>query len=247
MFLLIIPTLFAYANSSEESVRSKRVLMFCAILGMVVVFMTGSRGPIIATAIGVAVALRIYKFIGLQKRSIRNLSLIILVFILGVTFVLLSGDIQNTLLRNTATYRFETFQVAIRMITDSPFLGIGLNNYLIVGPNYGMSESLIRFGRPVHNQYLMIAAETGVIGLTVFLMLLVFWWQLTRKAFVPCQSAQLCWLTKGVQGSIIALLLTSLLDAPLIKIPVMIPLAILIAAVGALASYSNISPSTANL
>ena len=61
---------------------------------------------------------------------------------------------------------------AARMIRDHPALGVGLNNYSLVMRKYDMAS----FGREglviVHNIFLLIAAETGLIGLAVFLWLM---------------------------------------------------------------------------
>lgn len=58
-------------------------------------------------------------------------------------------------------------ELAIQIIRDHPWLGVGFNNYLIALPEYikgAQVESIF-----VHNIYLLTAAETGLIGLTLFL------------------------------------------------------------------------------
>jgi len=131
------------------------------------------------------------------------------------------------------------------MIEDKPFLGVGFNNYLSVASHYGISDPYVQFGRPVHNQYLLAAAELGLIGFTLFLLNLFYWGWLTIRASKVCRNQNLCWFSYGVQGSLVALCLTSLLDAPLIKPPVLSILAILIAGISALSIHydkSNHSP-----
>jgi putative inorganic carbon (HCO3(-)) transporter len=52
-------------------------------------------------------------------------------------------------------------------------LGVGLNNYTLLMPRYDW-DSLQSWGRPavVHNVYLLVTAETGIVGLVAFLWLL---------------------------------------------------------------------------
>jgi Tol biopolymer transport system component/O-antigen ligase len=65
--------------------------------------------------------------------------------------------------------RLELNDIAGRMIGDHLVLGVGLNNFEVVLPKYE-ANPVIFFGNPVHNLYLLILSETGVIG---FLGLLV--------------------------------------------------------------------------
>jgi len=60
--------------------------------------------------------------------------------------------------------RVEMHEVALRIIRDHPWFGVGFNNYHLALPRYG--------GPPiaVHNIYLLIAAETGLTGLFFFLL-----------------------------------------------------------------------------
>jgi len=59
--------------------------------------------------------------------------------------------------------RRELNDLAGRMISDHPELGVGLNNFeVVMGPyeKYG----IIFFDNPVHNLYLLYLSETGVVG-----------------------------------------------------------------------------------
>ena len=76
--------------------------------------------------------------------------------------------------------RLAHWQVALRMWTDHPWLGVGIGNYAVVYPAY----ALLHWPKPLghaHNYYLNIGAETGMVGLVFYL---VFWmaafWQTLR-------------------------------------------------------------------
>ena len=61
-------------------------------------------------------------------------------------------------------------QIARQLIKDSPFLGIGQGNFVWTFSNPGVFANWIY--QPVHNIYLLIAAETGILGLFAFLWFL---------------------------------------------------------------------------
>jgi O-antigen ligase len=70
------------------------------------------------------------------------------------------------------------------MFSEHPWLGVGIGNYEPVYPAY----ALPRWDEPLghaHNYYLNIAAETGLVGLSAYLILwsAVFWqaWQAVRR------------------------------------------------------------------
>jgi len=66
--------------------------------------------------------------------------------------------------------RLAHWQAAIGMIQEHPWLGVGFGNYAAAYPAY----ALIRWPNPLghaHNIYLNAAAETGIVGLALYLLL----------------------------------------------------------------------------
>ncbi len=70
--------------------------------------------------------------------------------------------------------RAELNWIALEMIKDHPLLGVGLNNFTVAMGQYGKVSGWTRFLQPAHNVYLLLAAETGFLGLAAFLLLLLF-------------------------------------------------------------------------
>ncbi|MBI4341307.1 MAG: O-antigen ligase family protein, partial [Candidatus Omnitrophica bacterium] len=68
--------------------------------------------------------------------------------------------------------RWVCWVAAMRMIQDRPVLGFGLNTFMANYLDYWVGGE--RNPRYAHNCYLQMAAETGYIGLTAFLLLLGF-------------------------------------------------------------------------
>lgn len=69
--------------------------------------------------------------------------------------------------------RSQLTKIAWQMFKDHPLTGVGLNNFTVAMDRYGYIPATTRFLQPVHNIYLLILSETGLIGTTGFLYLLL--------------------------------------------------------------------------
>jgi len=67
--------------------------------------------------------------------------------------------------------RMANWQAAWDMFRDHPLLGVGIGNYGVVYPQYALAGWENTTGH-AHNYYLNLLAETGIVGLSVYL---VFW------------------------------------------------------------------------
>lgn len=68
--------------------------------------------------------------------------------------------------------REELAETAFAMITNSPWFGVGLNNYIPTASSGSFLSGTNRFLQPVHNIFLLVLSESGVVGLVGFLVLL---------------------------------------------------------------------------
>jgi O-antigen ligase len=71
--------------------------------------------------------------------------------------------------------RTELWTVAWRIALDNPVLGVGLNNYTTVSPEYvrepgvlTRTDLIVEKSEVVHSVYLQLAAEVGIVGLGLF-------------------------------------------------------------------------------
>ena len=69
--------------------------------------------------------------------------------------------------------RVELIKVAVTMVQASPLAGVGLNNFIVRLPEFWQTLGLTYWLQPVHNLYLLLAAEIGMVGLIVFLWFLI--------------------------------------------------------------------------
>lgn len=86
-------------------------------------------------------------------------------------------------------FRSSVNEMTITMIYSHPIFGLGLNNYQQNAPDYFRDmpdprnvSHLIREEVVVHNLYLLVTAETGLLGLIVFLIILYL--LLKRSLFI---------------------------------------------------------------
>ena len=74
------------------------------------------------------------------------------------------------------------------MMKSYPLTGVGLNNFLVRLPQFSSATDRIRSLQPAHNFYLLIGAETGILGLVALLGLLIF---TSKKIFKKQQFSNL--------------------------------------------------------
>ena len=77
------------------------------------------------------------------------------------------------------------WQAAGKMVEAHPWLGVGMGNYQVVYPKY----RLVNWESPLghaHNVYLNVAAETGVIGLSAYIL---FWGYVFFKTIIVLRGS----------------------------------------------------------
>lgn len=82
--------------------------------------------------------------------------------------------------------RLQLIKAAVLMIQSNSLSGVGLNNFLVRLPEFWGPIGTTFWLQPVHNIYLLIAAETGLTGLLVF-----FWFLfLTFRRLLKIENKQ---------------------------------------------------------
>lgn len=82
--------------------------------------------------------------------------------------------------------RMELNKISLQLIKQSPLTGVGLNNFVVRISEFWRQPVL--WLQPVHNIYLLVAAETGVVGLLIFLYFLLLTYKKIKKFPTPYKS-----------------------------------------------------------
>ena len=155
----------------------KRVLLGgCVLLVVVALFYTESRGGLVGLGVSVVVAL----FLAGRVRA-WVISMILVTAAAGFVYYTLVAT-PESLTRLTefsaggGTGRTDLWSIALQIWRDHPVVGIGSGNFPLVEPSYAIvNTNLIRpdlvvdFHKVVHNTYLNVLVELGLVGLVALL------------------------------------------------------------------------------
>jgi len=119
-----------------------------------------------------------------SRRILAGLAVLLTVVAAGSAFMVRAWDVKGSDLfairQSSLALRFYAWETTSRMILDNPVTGIGVGNYGVASPPYWNAIESSRYARhgrrffQAHNEYLEIAAEQGLPGITVMLGLIAF-------------------------------------------------------------------------
>lgn len=160
---------FLFVTDTAQKKRGITALYFWLVMisGCIVLVLTFSRSAWVMAAVGL-IALSVVYGVNGPKRNRRNLSLIMVSAAVVGALILLGILFRPSAADESVMRRVELNNAALYMWQRSPFIGLGLGNFLVALPDYDVSRQ-INFLQPVHNIYLLILAETGIVGLMLFL------------------------------------------------------------------------------
>lgn len=152
-FLVIFSLLLA-------SYHQKRLNLRSLPLAAVAIILTFSKAAILASFLGL--------FILHKYRPL------LLVFLLPVIFILIfSGPIPEIQIQSLAE-RFTLAQASLTIARENLAFGVGTANFIPALSQLDLFSSLsARLLQPVHNVFLLILAEGGLVGLGLFVALIV--------------------------------------------------------------------------
>ncbi len=164
----------------EKRIKLKMTAISVFGLGFVALIMTGSRGAWIAFIFGML----IFFILAVKNRHMKlstifGTGLIGVIVIAGIALAF-SGMIEERIHGDdygSAMSRIPMVQIAINLIEAHPLGGVGINNYAVVMKKYNdtiLGRHFKSIPRPVHNMFLLVTGETGIIGLLMLLLLLYF-------------------------------------------------------------------------
>lgn len=192
IFFVLFPTLK----------KAWRFLAVAALLvGTVGLVLTLSRVAIFLW-VSFVVGVFVWQLVSAQKRKLEAGITLLAVFVLGLTFyqLLLPRFSQTTLVEEAVVQRQLLMESSYQMIAQHPLLGVGVGQFL---PTLSTIQSPLSLGlylQPVHNIFLLLTAEIGVLGLCFVILFfgncyLRLWRSLKSKKADPLPFALLICLS----------------------------------------------------
>jgi len=178
LMLAIFGLVYLFLKNYGRLNISKKIIyavVFCLLSAAL--FFTFSRA---VTLIGLSFLILWLAIVYWQKTESRQPVILTVVLLLVVGFSLsavyfsyISARYDVLAIGKSQAVSLRVFysEVAWQLIKGSPYLGIGQGNFVWTFSNPAALENWVY--QPVHNIYLLIAAETGILGLFAFLWFLL--------------------------------------------------------------------------
>jgi probable O-glycosylation ligase (exosortase A-associated) len=147
------------------------------------VMMTYSRGAMLASAVGICWVL-VHHRPRWQSASTAVALILVLSVMAGPEIKARFFSTANFKTDESAQSRFGSWSAAWQIAWENPVLGKGIRNSNQYTLNYGAD----RQGRTIHNQYLQIAADTGIPAASLYLFMLSFGMWNFRRARMMCRD-----------------------------------------------------------
>jgi len=210
-YLTIVLTIAVAVLMSEFKGAPKRLAALSLLLGLPALIVTYSRG----SYSGFVLATGLVFLFSVFRRKIHWQWVAIIVLLLGVFVGTMRTSLSTRVFggdANSAYSRVPLARMAWSIIRDHPVLGIGANNYTAVLDDYTTGEFRHEWLYTVHNRYLLIWSETGLLGLSVYMwfLLAIVWrgwlcWKLRDPVLSP--------IALGLSAAIVAHLLQMTVDS----------------------------------
>jgi O-antigen ligase len=168
-----LPLLITYWKSS--TLNMKKIIMAyvytTVLLGYLTIILTFSRSAWLVGIIGLCCA-----YYTNMKYRIKKTSALVAVGVAIIAYIFALPYFQTLTPNNESVYvRKELNTSALMMLhptsgslVSSQLFGVGLGNFLVELPHYYPRRDIF-FLQPVHNIYLLLLSETGIVGLILFM------------------------------------------------------------------------------
>jgi len=218
---LIIPISFGMLMTSV-CLWERITLGIFTVLSIIIWVLTFSRSA------WFSLVLTMILVFSLIKAKKKRVVLLLVVFLAISAILLLSSKITRNEFMKTTTLnavkvslesRALCYPIGLNMVKDDLILGIGIGNYPLLIKKYTKDYELTHYlqvyeliHHHLHNLYLQVFVETGLMGLSAF----VFWLVCIVKYLVDSSksldNSRHCWLFVGLMGGVIVYLFNNLAD-----------------------------------
>jgi O-antigen ligase len=175
--LVPVPLVFAFSRFGNQ--RERWIAASAAAFMAATIFLSGSRGGMIAFGVEIAIFL-VWVF---RERQRKNIAILLGVFLL-ISLAIIASTGGHEVKARIATFaadkhsdiatdiRLQIDRDILRMVRHRPMLGWGQGTFAEVYPRFRSfyTDSLVN---AAHNDFLQVLAETGLIGFAIMIWFLV--------------------------------------------------------------------------
>ncbi|MFA6239288.1 MAG: O-antigen ligase family protein [Candidatus Hydrogenedentales bacterium] len=182
--LLLMLPLNVYWFSTVKSLRSKTLIVLCALLEIAALVLTFTRlGLLVGLVVAVALVIK-------QLVKVNPYRLVALAVVLLLGWTLLPGAYKDRVLdfseytgSESTTARIELQEYAWEYMQDFPIAGVGLGGFglkfyeensriaaMLRWMNHELGWNPVYYGP--HNMYLQVGSEAGVVGLVLMILMM---------------------------------------------------------------------------
>lgn len=197
-FLSVIAIISFGLGAEEKKIKTKIFYFSITSISLLLMIFTKSFGGFAGLFGGFFVFLFL-----IGKRDLRILIILLIISIAIIsTIFYLRLDTFST--KNPLTLRLSNWKIALKLISEHPLFGVGLNNY----PSFSLTLARERSEatKYAHNFFLQFFAETGILCFSLMLLTLLSWLYKTSKEMSSTP------LEASVWGAIFSLLLYNFID-----------------------------------
>ncbi len=212
-----ISTLRSTSTSTSASRdRLWRAFLIVTILaGLAGLALTLSRGAWISTAIaGVVFMTLALRHHLATKTQIRRVALgcLLATLLLAPAFAPRAYERLVASNEGNLRVRFELNWIALSMVEAHPFTGVGVSNFIPVMAHYDPTNVMRYFPATVHNLYLLEAAEAGIPGLLLFLLVFGLVLVLGLRTLKDMEDVGSRWVAAAIIAGLTGFLISQLAD-----------------------------------
>jgi O-antigen ligase len=207
-FLAAMLPLILFQISDSKKQITKIFYGFTFLFGLIALFLTFSRSAWVVG--GFAIALAIARIVNSELGILNKKYILIIAFIMILYSVFMIQSISPIRSADeSVVVRQQLNNAAITVWKQSPIVGVGLGNFLVKLPD-ALPSRQIYFLQPVHNIYLLLLSETGVVGVGILLLFVVY--LLNHEYGILNHGKNIKKYSFTIQYSLFSILLLGLVD-----------------------------------
>jgi len=190
------------------------IAALAAVLTGAALFVSLSRGGILSALASLLVVGLLLARRRSTRRAGRRLGVFVVLILLAVGWIGWSPVVERfERLRNIETerFRYQVWRDTLGIVRDAPLTGAGGGSFESVYSAYKTVPSELLWDH-AHNDYLEVAAETGLVGVLLWLWFFAAWFRHVLGRIRRRRSRYHRLVSIGALGGVVALLLHGLVD-----------------------------------